>query len=586
MAIRQTVEPPSKPLEITEILTLLVQAGERLNATLDFDELMRRIAETVKMIIDYDIFAVLLLNERTQELRIRFGVGHPEDSMRNLRIKVPEGIVGRAVETRRSVLVNDVQQDAAYIQSVPAVRSELAVPLIFKNRVIGVMDLEAPYAGFFTGQHQNLLELLAGRIAVAIENARLYRRSLRQSRTLQLLNEISRELSSVLVLNELLRKIAALTKRLINYDRFTLLLADDASRTFNAVITQKRDESTPDKVSVRFDQGLVGAAAASRRAVIVPDVAKDPRAAFVDPEMASELAIPLLYRDRVIGVADMVSAQKGYFSEEHARIFSTLAPQISIAIENARLYERVVRSESRMERDLERAREIQMHLMPTPNPIIPGLDVSVRFRPARELGGDLYDFLNYGKDRHVLAIGDVSGKGAPAALYGALAMGTLRSLAPQRLSPTEMLKKLNVLLLERKIEGHFITLTYCVWDPKTRLLRLANSGMPLPVLVRGRRAHAIHAEGVPLGLLDHAEHDETSLTLEKGDVLAMFSDGLLEAVDSKREEFGNRRLENVLRDHAHRPPAEIIGKVFEEIGRFEQGRPTRDDQTLLVIKAR
>ncbi|MGH9435659.1 MAG: PP2C family protein-serine/threonine phosphatase, partial [Terriglobia bacterium] len=260
--------------------------------------------------------------------------------------------------------------------------------------------------------------------------------------------------------------------------------------------------------------------------------------------------------------------------------------QISIAIENARLYERVVRSESRMERDLERAREIQMHLMPTPNPAIPGLEVSVRFRPARELGGDLYDFFNYGKDRHVLAIGDVSGKGAPAALYGALAMGTLRSLAPQRLSPTEMLKKLNVLLLERKIEGHFITLTYCVWEPKTRLLRLANSGMPLPVLVRGRRAHAIRAEGVPLGLLDHAEHDETSLTVEKGDVLAMFSDGLLEAVDSKREEFGNRRLENVLRDHAQRPPAEIIAKVFEEIERFEQGRPTRDDQTLMVIKAR
>ncbi|MGH9436057.1 MAG: GAF domain-containing protein, partial [Terriglobia bacterium] len=164
MAIRQTIETPSKPLEITEILTLLVQAGERLNATLDFDELMQRIADTVKMIIDYDIFAVLLLNEKTQELRFRFSVGHPEASMRS-RIKVTEGIVGRAVATRRSVLVNDVRQDPAYIQSIPEVRSELAVPLIFKNRVIGVLDLEAPYAGFFTGQHQNLLELLAGRIA-------------------------------------------------------------------------------------------------------------------------------------------------------------------------------------------------------------------------------------------------------------------------------------------------------------------------------------------------------------------------------------------------------------------------------------
>lgn len=586
MATDETLKAPARPLEITDILTLLLQASERLNTTLDFDELMQRVAETVKMIIDYDIFAILLLNEKAQELRVRFSVGHPEASVRGLHIKVSEGIVGRAVSTRRSVLVNDVRQDAAYIQSVPAVRSELAVPLIFKNRVIGVMDLEAPYAGFFTDQHQNLLELLAGRIAVAIENARLYRRSQRQARTLQLLNEISRELSSVLVLNELLRKIAALTKRLINYDRFTILLADETSRTFNAVITQKQDQRSPDKVSVRFGQGIVGAAAAARRAVIVPDVARDPRTEFTEPEMKSELAVPLLYRDRVIGVADMVSAQTGYFSEDHARIFSTLAPQVAVAIENARLYERVVRSESRMERDLERAREIQMHLMPGPNPAIPGLDVSVRFRPARELGGDLYDFLGYGKDRHVLAIGDVSGKGAPAALYGALAMGTLRSLAPLGLSPPEMLKKLNVLLLDRKVEGHFITLLYCVWEPKTRRLRLANSGMPLPVLVRGRRAHAIHAEGVPLGLLDHVEYDEVAAMMEPGDVLAIFSDGLLEAADSRREEFGGRRLEKVLRDNAHKNPPAIIDKVFDEIGKFEQGRPQRDDQTLMVIKAR
>lgn len=582
----ETLKPSARPLELTELLTLLVQAGERLNATLDLDELMQRIAETVKSVIDYDIFAILLLNDKAQELRIRFSVGHPPDTVRDLRIKVTEGIVGRAVETRRSVLVNDVSKEAAYIQSIPAVRSELAVPLIFKNRVIGVLDLEAPWAGFFTEQHQNLLELLAGRIAVAIENARLYRRSLRQWKTLQLLNEISRELSSVLVLNELLRKVAALTTRLIHYDRFTILLADDATRTFNAVITQKRDQSAPDKVTVHFGQGIVGAAAQARQAVIVPDVEHDPRTVFVDPEMRSELAVPLLYRDRVIGVADMVSAQTGYFTEEHARIFSTLAPQIAVAIENARLYERVVRSEARMERDLERAREIQTHLMPAPNPQIPGLDVSARFRPARELGGDLYDFLGYGKDQYVLAIGDVSGKGAPAALFGALAMGTLRSLAPQRLSPTAIMRKLNVLLLERKIEGHFITLTYCVWEPKARLLRLANSGMPLPILVRGRRVQSIKAEGVPLGLLDQAEHDETVVTLEKGDVLAMFSDGLVEAVDPMREEFGSRRMENVLRAHAARRPEEIIEKVFEEIGSFEHGRLPRDDQTLLVIKAR
>ena len=582
----EAVKPAARPLELTELLTLLLEVSERINSTLDLDELMVRIAEMVKRVIDYDVFAILLLKDKPPELRVRFSIGHPEEIVKSLRIKVGEGIVGRAAQTRRSVRVNDVRRDPTYIQSVASVRSELAVPLIAKNRLIGVLDLGTPWPDFFTEQHQNLLELLAGRIAMAIENARLYRRSVRQARTLQLLNEISRELSSVLVLNELLRKIGALTKRLIDYHRFSIMLLDEQTQTFNAVISLRQDERLPDKCTVPAGQGIVGAAAGARQTLVVPDVSKDPRYIMTNPDTRSEMAVPLLYHDKVIGVVDLESPQPAYFTEEHARIFSTLAPQIAVAIENARLYERVVRSEARMERDLERAREIQLHLMPALSPAIPGLEVCARFQPARELGGDLYDFLSYGKDRHVLAIGDVSGKGAPAALYGAMASGILRSLAPLKLPAPEMLKRLNIMLLERKIEGHFITLTYAIWEPKTQTLRLANAGMPLPILVRQGHAKPIRAEGVPLGLLDHAEYQETAVTLEKGDLLALFSDGLQEAADPQHEEFGTRRLEKVLRENAPKPIGEILETLFAELARFEQGRPRRDDQTLLLVRVR
>ncbi|MCL5671321.1 MAG: GAF domain-containing protein, partial [Acidobacteria bacterium] len=204
-------------------------------------------------------------------------VGHPEEHVRKLRIKVGEGIVGRAVLERRSILVNDVRNEPSYIESMPNVQSELAVPLILKNRVVGIIDLEADTPDFFTDQHIYLLELLASRMAMAIENARLYRRSLRQSRTLQLLNEISRELSSVLVLNELLRKVGTLTKRLVNYHRFSIMLADEQARAFNSVLTLRQDESLPGKTTVRFGQGIVGTAAASLQPVVSPDVSQDPR---------------------------------------------------------------------------------------------------------------------------------------------------------------------------------------------------------------------------------------------------------------------------------------------------------------------
>lgn len=575
---------PARPLEASELLSLLLEVSERLNSTLDLDELLSRVAELIKRAVDYEVFAILLLHEKAQELSIRFNVGHPEEIVRRLRIKVGEGIVGRVAATRRSVLVHDVRQEPGYIASLAAIRSELAVPLIFKNRVIGVIDLESPWPEYFTERHQSLLELLAGRIAIAIENALLYRRSVRQSRTLQLLNEISRDLSSVLVLNELLRKIGQLTKRLIDYQRLGILLADDRTRTYNTVISLKQNESIPEKSVVPYGQGIVGAAGSSRATVVVPDVRQDPRYIPTNPETRSEMAVPLIYRDRVIGVVDLESPRAGYFTDEHVRIFSTLAPQIAVAIENARLYERVVRSESLLERDLARAREIQLHLMPALAPEIPGLDVLVRFQPARELGGDLYDFLSYGKDRRVLVIGDVSGKGSPAALYGAMVSGILRSLGPRHLTPPEMLRRLNVMLLERKIDGHFITLAYAVWDLKSRQLKLANSGMPLPVLVRRGRSHSIRAEGVPLGLLENTDYQETTVNLEKGDLLALFSDGLIEASSSETE-FGMRRLETLLSVNARRPLKEIIDRVFYDIARFEQGRPPRDDQTLMLVRA-
>ena len=576
----------SRPLELTELLTLMVEVSERINSTLDLDELMQRIAEIVKRAIDYEVFAILLLNEKTQELHIRFSIGHPDELVRNLRIKVGEGIVGRVARTRRSILVNDVLKDPSYIQSLSPIRSELAVPLITKNRLIGVIDLEAPWPDFFNDSHLNLLELLASRMAMALDNARLYRRSVRQARALQLLNEISREMSSVLVLNELLRKIGTLTKRLIDYHRFSILLADEQAQAFNAVISLKQDEHEPERGMVRFGQGIVGAAADLRQTVVVPDVSKDPRYVLLNPETRSEMAIPLIYRGRVIGVVDLESPQLSYFTEEHVRIFSTLAPQIAIAIENARLYERVARSEARLERDLQRAQEIQMHLMPGTAPSIPGMEVALRFQPARELGGDLYDFLTYGKERHVLAVGDVSGKGAPAALYGAMASGILRSLAPQKLSPPDLLRRLSLILLERKIEGHFITLTYAIWEPRMKTLRLANAGMPLPLLVRKGQCRPIRAEGIPLGLLEHAQYQEVSVGLESGDLFAMFSDGIVEAANTKYEEFGPRRLENVLRQNFHRSPQEIIDTLFEEVREFEQGRPPRDDQTIVLLRVR
>src|SRR5215471_17770911 len=450
--------------QISKIEPLLLEVADVVNTTLDLETTLRRVAELVRKVIEYEIFAILLLNERTQELRFRFQLGYPGEFAERARLKVGEGVTGRAAKLREAVLVDDVTKEEGYIAAVPHVRSELAIPLIVKNRVIGIIDLEAREAGYFTEDHKRLLTLIASRMAVGIENAQLYTRTTRQARTLLLLNEIARELSSILNLDQLLKRIAELLNRIIDYQMFSILLVDESGQKLTHRFSLRFQESIHLKHDIPLGKGIVGAAATEKAAVLVPDVSKDPRYVMANPETKSELAVPLIYKDKVIGVLDLEHTRRGFFTEDHKRTITTLAAQIAIALENARLYEQVARQERRLERDLALARELQFRLLPQAMPKMANLEVAAKFVPAREIGGDLYDFLNYSMARLGLVIGDVSGKGAPAAIYAALVSGILRSHAAIEPAPAEMLSAVNLSLAERRIEAQFVSIIYAVWD--------------------------------------------------------------------------------------------------------------------------
>jgi len=462
---------------------LLLEVADVVNTTLDLDTTLRRVAELVRKVIDYEIFAILLLNEKAQELRFRFQTGYPREYTDRVRIKVGQGVTGRAAQLRQAVLVEDVTKEDGYIEAIPNVRSELAVPLVVKNRVIGVIDLEAREPGYFTEEHRRLLTLIGSRMAVGIENAQLYTRTTRQARTLLLLNEIARELTSILNVDELLKRIAELLNRIIDYQMFSILLVDEDGERLSHRFSLRFQESIHLKHDIPIGRGLVGVAAAEKTAVLVPDVSKDPRYVMANPETKSELAVPLIYKEKVIGVLDLEHTRRGFFTEDHKRTITTLAAQVAIALENARLYEQIAQQERRLERDLSLARELQMRLLPQIMPKVAHLDVAARFSPARAIGGDLYDFVNYSLSRLGIVIGDVSGKGAPAAIYAALVSGILRSHAPIEPAPAEMLSAVNFSLAERRIEAQYVCLLYAVWDDQRRTLQVANSGLPRPLYI-------------------------------------------------------------------------------------------------------
>ncbi len=410
-----------------------------------------------------------------------------------------------------------------------------------------------------------------------------------QAKTLGLLYDVSRELTSILDREELLRRVAQRVKRIVNYHVFSVMLWNESTQLLESVFGMRYENSVPTYLSLPLRKGLTGTAAAERRPVRVDDVLTDSRYIRCETglDARSELVVPLLLQDRLIGVLDLESTEPHAFTAENERMLATLASYIAVALENARLYEEARENEFRLQEDLATAREIQRQLLPRGAKNIPGLDLAAAYFPARELGGDFYDFLPYGQGKLALALGDVSGKGTAAALYGSLAIGTLRELVVNTTcNPASMLQMLNLRMHGARLEARFIAMLFAVYDAAARRLTLANAGGPYPLLVRAGRAQEIRVEGVPLGLFPTNDYNETTIDLEPGDIVLFASDGILESENSKEEEFGSARLHALLADaprgiSANELSEKIIAATDDHSG---PGTNPHDDRTLLVLR--
>ena len=569
-----------------ELLATLATIADEINASLNLEEVLARIAAHVKELVDYEIFAVMLLDESSHQLYFRFAIGHRLEVVENWRIPVGEGVTGVAVATGQSVRVAEVQKYPRYVNALDSVQSELAVPLMVQGKAIGVLDIQSRQPDYFTRDQQSVLTLLASRIAGAVENARLFERTKLQAETLLILNEVGREASTLGDVESVLRRAAELVKRVIDYQIFSILLYDDVEHVFRHRVTVKFGQRIQEKHAVPAHEGIVGAAATLGRPVVVPDVRLDPRYLELNSETRSELAVPLLHKNRVIGVMDLESPQVNYFTADHVQALSILAAHLTVSIENARLYEQVARDEARMERDLSAAKRLQGALLPrVPGPEY-GLDIMAHYISARELCGDLYDFLRYGPSELGIGLGDVSGKGSAAALYGATAIGILRSLGPQKLRPQHMLRSMNQFMVERRVEARFMTMIYATWSAKKRRLRLANAGQEQPMLWQGGKCEKLNMVGFPLGLFEDVSYDEMSLNLDPGDIVVFYSDGITDTQSSSGEYFGWQRLQSLIAANAELSAAQLADRILGGVDEFSGGAPLADDRTLLVLKAR
>ena len=578
------------PVSSTDALTTLFALGREVTSVLDLNELLRKIPQLIARLTKFHAFAVYLLDPKREELTIAYSVGYPEDTARTLRLTVGHGLVGAAVQEGQPILINDVHADPRYVEAVPGSHAELVVPLRRKGRVIGALNLLSDTVGQFTETDEAILRQFAAHVAVAIENARLFEHEREYTSTLETLSDIAREFGAILQLDELLTRIANLTRRVIDYRTFGILLVNEETQELEMKVAVRYS----DKVTlprVKIGSGLIGYAALHKQAVVVPDVSVDPRYIKVVDDARSELVIPLLLKDRCIGVFDLESPELDAFTKNHVEILTLLASQAAVAIENARLYETIRANEIRLEKEIRFAQRVQAALLPTELPKrLKGVDVAARFAPALELGGDLYDFLAPEPNSLVVAVGDVSGKGVPAALYSAFAGELVRSrtfrrrYAPERFSPAGVLASVNTILHERQLEEYYCTLCYASFDFKRRTVILANSGLPYPIRCSNGSVSQIELPGVPLGAFAGSTYDEVTCDLAPGDVFVFCSDGVFEANDALGREFGTERLIEVVTAMRQKPARELVDAIFAAVGEFRGDTPPNDDMTAVALK--
>lgn len=586
------IEPlPRSNSSDAETLAILSELAREVSSVLDLDALLEKIPTLISRLTQFNVFSVYLLDEHRQELAIAYAQGYPEEIVKHFTLKIGQGAVGQAVAEQRTILIDDVDQDPNYLAVVPGMKSALSVPLRNKGQVIGALNLLSEKLAAFTERDESILRQFGAHVAQAIATARLFESEREYTETLETLAEIGREMSSILDPDELLTRLAHLIKRVIDYRIFGIAMLNEETQALDLKVTIKFGDDPRLQQPVKLGEGLVGYAALHKEVVLVPDVTKDPRYIAAVPGVRSELVVPLLLKDRCIGVFDLESQEVNAFNKKHVKLLTLLASEAAVAIENARLVESIRENEQRFEKELRFAQRVQMALLPQELPKrLRGVDVAWHFDPARELGGDLCDFLSPEANTLVVALGDVSGKGVPAALYSA-AIGEMvrgrtfrRRLEKKSSTPAEILAGMNRILHERNLEEYYCTLCYSYFDFKKQAVTFANSGLPFPVKFSNGKAEQLNLPGIPLGSFGTSQYDNYEIPLAAGDVFVLCSDGIFEAFDEQSQEFGAQRVIDVIERSYMKTSKEIVNELFTAVQNFCGDAPQSDDRTVVVVK--
>jgi sigma-B regulation protein RsbU (phosphoserine phosphatase) len=560
-------------------LTMLNQVSEAMSSTLKLDVLLRIALEQSLTVVGADAGSLMLVGEESNRLEIVASQGLDHKLIENTSQQVGESIAGWVAQHGEAVLVTDAHADTRF--QMPFFRDNIAcaasVPLKARGVVIGVLNVNTRREDkTFDERDIELLTTVANQMAVAIDNARLYDRVNRRTKQLDGLLQISRTITSTLNLDEVLRRLGDEICKLFGLEVCVVLILDEMSGRFRfgygtGLKTRRK--------YVYYDLAapLAGRVKITGRKMILRDINASSNLrseVSVSEGLKSAVCLPLKNEGRLVGIAAAFSRQEHVFPRSQKDIMRPLGELGGVAIRNARVYRQKYRI----------AEMLQQRLVQTDIPQLAGLDVGHRLMPAREVGGDYYHFIKSGDSRISVVVADVSGNDVEAAEYTTMGKHVLRTYAREFKSPAEVLTKTNDLICEDTTAEVFISLFYGTVDLAQGELTYANAGCEPPILYNAstRSIQQLTTDGILLGIKRGSKFEERVVKLGRGDILALYTDGLTEASVDGRQ-LGSRAVMDTVCAHADLHAQGIADKICDVLHEHVHGRVT-DDVALVVLK--
>ena len=411
---------------------------------------------------------------------------------------------------------------------------------------------------------------------------------------LRMLLDITRKISQSLDLQEVLNLVMDTLDSLLPYDAAGIFVVNcdeskaaegDEPCVFEAEAVRGYDIDELTNLHLKIGEGLIGHVAQTSQPINSPDVRENPLYINARTATRSEMVAPIISNTEVIGVFDLESDELNAYSEDDLQVLMLLASQVAIIIEKVMLHEQLI-EKKRLEGQLEVARQVQLELLPAKDPQLEGYDISAYNFPTEEVSGDYYDWVKIFDDQIGLVIADVSGKGVPAALLMAFLRASLRAATHIGYSPHVSMAKVNYLLWESIERNQFVTAFYGILDVTNRTLSYTNAGHNPPLLLTADGQHQFVERGsLPLGMFKDTRYHEYYQTIQPGEMLVLYTDGVTEAQNPKGEEYGRDRLARAVKVNRKLSARELIKAVHKEVIDWTDGKGATDDVTFFVIKA-